>query len=141
MQKSRFIVAAVVLCFIFVSADTLQAKPGNSNKAKGNKPLIGNVVVDFSNMEILIFGQYLRGAVDPEISLSSLPIPLSVNDTGAVDMVIAILPEWYEDGDHVLVLTTESGTSSYHLDISTPNVQCNNKYLNVAFVSWEQVLI
>jgi hypothetical protein len=77
-------------------------------------------------MEILIFGQYLRGDVEPEISLSSLPIPLSVNDTGAVDKVIAILPEWYEDGDHLLVLTTESGTSSYNLDISTPNVQCNN---------------
>ena len=139
MQKSRFVIVAV-LCFLFISADTLQAKPGNSNNAKLNKPLIEKVVVDFNNMEILIFGQYLRDAVDPEISLSSLPIPLSVNDTGAVDKVIAILPEWYEDGDHLLVLTTESGTSSYNLDISTPNVQCNNKYLNIAFVSRDQVL-
>ena len=139
MQKSRFVIVAV-LCFLFISADSLQAKPGNSNNAKLNKPLIEKVVVDFNNMEILIFGQYLRDAVDPEISLSSLPIPLSVNDTGAVDKVIAILPEWYEDGDHLLVLTTESGTSSYNLDISTPNVQCNNKYLNIAFVSRDQVL-
>lgn len=139
MQKSRFVIVAV-LCFLFVSADSLQAKPGNSNNAKLNKPLIEKVVVDFNNMEILIFGQYLRGDVDPEISLSSLPIPLSVNDTGAVDKVIAILPEWYEDGDHLLVLTTESGTSSYNLDISTPNVQCNNKYLNIDFVSRDQVL-
>ena len=139
MQKSRFFIVAV-LCFLFVSADSLQAKPGNSNNAKLNKPFIEKVVVDFNNMEILIFGQYLRGDVDPEISLSSLPIPLSVNDTGAVDKVIAILPEWYEDGDHLLVLTTESGTSSYNLDISTPNVQCNNKYLNIDFVSWGQVL-
>lgn len=139
MQKSRFVIVAV-LCFLFISADSLQAKPGNSNNAKLNKPLIEKVVVDFNNMEILIFGQYLRGAVEPEISLSSLPIPLSVNDTGAVDKVIAILPEWYEDGDHLLVLTTESGTSSYNLDISTPNVQCNNKYLNIDFVSWGQVL-
>lgn len=139
MQKSRFVIVAV-LCFLFISADSLQAKPGNSNNAKLNKPLIEKVVVDFNNMEILIFGQYLRGDVDPEISLSSLPIPLSVNDTGAVDKVIAILPEWYEDGDHLLVLTTESGTSSYNLDISTPNVQCNNKYLNIAFVSRGQVL-
>jgi hypothetical protein len=139
MQKSRFFIVAV-LCFLFVSADSLQAKPGNSNNAKLNKPLIEKVVVDFNNMEILIFGQYLRGDVDPEISLSSLPIPLSVNDTGAVDKVIAILPEWYEDGDHLLVLTTESGTSSYNLDISTPNVQCNNKYLNIDFVSRDQVL-
>lgn len=139
MQKSRFVIVAV-LCFLFISADSLQAKPGNSNNAKLNKPLIEKVVVDFNNMEILIFGQYLRDAVDPEISLSSLPIPLSVNDTGAVDKVIAILPEWYEDGDHLLVLTTESGTSSYNLDISTPNIQCNNKYLNIAFVSRGQVL-
>lgn len=139
MQKSRFVIVAV-LCFLFISADSLQAKPGNSNNAKLNKPLIEKVVVDFNNMEILIFGQYLRGDVDPEISLSSLPIPLSVNDTGAVDKVIAILPEWYEDGDHLLVLTTESGTSSYNLDISTPNVQCNNKYLNIAFISRGQVL-
>jgi hypothetical protein len=151
MQKSRFFIVAV-LCFLFISADSLQAKPGNSNNAKLNKPLIEKVVVDFNNMEILIFGQYLRDAVEPEISLSSLPIPLpeislsslpiplSVNDTGAVDKVIAILPEWYEDGDHLLVLTTESGTSSYNLDISTPNVQCNNKYLNIDFVSRDQVL-
>lgn len=139
MQKSRFVIVAV-LCLLFISADSLQAKPGNSNNAKLNKPLIEKVVVDFNNMEILIFGQYLRGDVEPEISLSSLPIPLSVNDTGAVDKVIAILPEWYEDGDHLLVLTTESGTSSYNLDISTPNVQCNNKYLNIAFVSRGQVL-
>jgi len=139
MQKSSFFIVAV-LCFLFISADSLQAKPGNSNNAKLNKPLIEKVVVDFNNMEILIFGQYLRDAVEPEISLSSLPIPLSVNDTGAVDKVIAILPEWYEDGDHLLVLTTESGTSSYNLDISTPNVQCNNKYLNIDFVSRDQVL-
>ncbi len=123
MRRSGFIAAFVVLCFTFVSADTLPAKPGNSNT-----PLIEKVVVDFDTMEILIFGQYLRGGVDPEISLSSLPIPLSVNDTGAADKVVAILPEWYEDGDYILVLTTESGTSSFHLDISTPNIQCNYTY-------------
>lgn len=129
MQKSRFVVAVVVLCLTFFYANCLQAKLGNSNKPGANKPLIEKVFIDYGAMEILIFGQYLRGDVDPEVSLSSLPIALSANDPGAVDEVIAILPEWYEDGGHLLVLTTEYGTSSYDLNISTPNAQCTNKSL------------
>ena len=129
MQKSRFVVAVVVLCLTFVYANCLQAKPENYNKPWANKPLIEKVYVDYGAMEILIFGQYLRGDVDPEVSLSSLPIALSANDTGAVGEVITILPEWYEDGRHLLVLTTESGTSSFDLNFSTPNAQCSNKYL------------
>jgi hypothetical protein len=120
----------VVLCSIFVYADCLQAKPEKFNKPGVNKPLIKKVFVHYDAMEILIFGQYLRGDVDPEISLSSLPISLSINDTGEVNVVIAILPEWYEDGKHLLKITTESGTSSVDLNISTPNAQCNNKYLD-----------
>jgi hypothetical protein len=128
MQKSRFFVTVVVLCLTFVYANCIQAKPENNNKTWANKPLIEKVFVEYGAMEILIFGQYLRGDVDPEISLSSLPIALSANDTGAVGEVIAILPEWYEDGRHLLVLTTESGTSSFDLNISTPDAQCTNKY-------------
>jgi len=130
MQKSRFVVAVVVLCLTFVYANCLQAKPENYNKPWTNMPLIEKVFVDYGAMEILIFGKYLRGDVDPEISLSSLPIDLSANDTGAIGEVIAILPEWYEDGRHLLVLTTKYGTSSFNLNISTPNAQCTNKYLD-----------
>jgi hypothetical protein len=130
MQKSRFVEAVMVLCLTFVYANCLQAKPENYNKPWTNMPLIEKVFVDYGAMEILIFGKYLRGDVDPEISLSSLSIDLSANDTGAIGEVIAILPEWYEDGRHLLVLTTKYGTSSFNLNISTPNAQCTNKYLD-----------
>ncbi len=136
MQKSRFVVIVVVLCLTFVYAEFLQAKQGNSNNPGVNKPQIEKVFVDYGAMEILIFGQYLRGNVGPEISLSSLPIALSTNDTGADDEVIAILPEWYEDGVHLLVLTTESGTSSFDLNINTPRAQCTNKYLERFAIYW-----
>jgi hypothetical protein len=129
IHKTRFIVVVVVLCLTFVYANCLQAEPGNYSKPWANIPRIEKVFVDYGAMEILIFGQYLRGDADPEISLSSLPIALSANDTGAFGEVIATLPEWYEDGRHLLVLTTESGTSSFDLNIITPNAQCTNKYL------------
>ncbi len=129
-QKNRFVVAVSVFCLTFIFVDCLQAKPENLNK-----PLIEQVFVDYSAMEILIFGQNLRGQAEPRISLSSLPISLSANDKGAIDAVIAILPDWYEDGDHLLVLTTEAGTSIYNLKISSPNVQCN--YIRMSGVKSE----
>ncbi|MCK5468153.1 MAG: hypothetical protein KAI99_06590 [Cyclobacteriaceae bacterium] len=128
MQKNRFVVAMVVLCLTFVFANHPQAKPGNYNEPGSNKPRIEKVFVDYDAMEILIFGQYLRDDVDPDLSLSSLPIALSVNDPGTINEVIAILPEWCEDGEYLLVLTTESGTSSFDLNINIPNAQCSNKY-------------
>jgi hypothetical protein len=115
--KSRLIAVVVVVCLTFVYANCLQAKPNNPNSPKVNTPVIEKVVVDFDYMEILIFGQYLRGDIDPEIFLSGLPIVLSDSDTGAVEEVIAVLPEWYEDGGHLLVLMTESGASSFDLTI------------------------
>lgn len=128
MHKSRLVITVMLFCLIFVHANSLQAKQKSYNKPGANRPLIEKVVIDYGAMEILIFGIHLRGDVDPELSLSGLPIALSNNDTGAVDMVIAILPEWCEDGDHLLVLKTELGTSSYDLNIITPNAQCTNKY-------------
>jgi hypothetical protein len=115
--KSRLIAVVVVVCLTFVYANCLQAKPNNPNSPKVNTPVIEKVVVDFDYMEILIFGQYLRGDIDPEIFLSGLPIVLSDSDTGAVEEVIAVLPEWYGDGGHLLVLMTESGASSFDLTI------------------------
>ena len=128
MQKSRLAITVIFFYLLFIHPGFLQAKQESYNKPGGNRPLIEKVIIDYGAMEILIFGQHLRGDVDPELSLSSFPIALSDNDQGAVEMVIAILPEWCEDGDHLLVLKTELGTSSYELHISTPNAQCSNEH-------------
>ena len=94
-------IIVVLIALLILPRISLAAKGGNKPPQEGNNPIIEKVVTDFGTSEILIFGQYLRGTTDPEISLAGLPVDLSVNDTSSTEEVIAVLPDWYEDAGYL----------------------------------------